>query len=514
MSDYSRSPLDVLAVNQQKGYIGLHIQQGVPLLDRDLNLLHDLITATVRSVITRYIGNGIPAGADGFAIQALPDTQNSQNFAIKAGAAGAGTCLVGGIEVPIVADTTYHAQTGVPPLTTPTATQPDPRADLVYLDVSLAEVDGTTDSDLNNLTDVGMETSVRLKPAWTVRVAEGVPVPIAPAGHVFYALAQLLRPRDVATIDAGMITDLRQARLTVSDMERRLSLMERLLLLPVFVSPPLPQFLPKSGIINQTITLNGTNFNVGTIQVRFDNLQATIVGAPSATQVAVKVPGGLTPAGTPRGVKITVSNQGGKDVSDDTFTALAAPAFADPGSQFTPNHGTPGQQVTIGGFNFNSGVAQVRFGTVAATIVGTPTASKIVVETPAGLVTDGNTTADVKITVRTTTGAVVSDDTFRAEINVPAPSFVAPPLAQFLPKRGNGGQPVTLNGQNFNFEPVTVRFGSSNATVTGSPSATQIATAVPSGMIAAGAPPIGVKVSVTTAGGTVVSTDTFTVTGP
>ena len=51
MSDYSTSPQDVLLANQQKGYVGLHIEQGVPLLDRDLNLLHDLISATMRSLI-------------------------------------------------------------------------------------------------------------------------------------------------------------------------------------------------------------------------------------------------------------------------------------------------------------------------------------------------------------------------------------------------------------------------------------------------------------------------------
>ena len=62
------SPLDLLVASQGKGYVGLHIEQGVPLLDRDLNLLHDLVAASVRSVITRYIGNGIAAGTDGFAI--------------------------------------------------------------------------------------------------------------------------------------------------------------------------------------------------------------------------------------------------------------------------------------------------------------------------------------------------------------------------------------------------------------------------------------------------------------
>jgi hypothetical protein len=514
MSDYSRSPLDLLVANQQKGYVGLHIEQGVPLLDRDLNLLHDLITATVRSVITRYIGNGIPAGADGFAIQALPAPGNSLDFRIKAAAAGSGTCLVGGIEVTIPADTTYKAQAGVPPLTIPTAAQPDPRTDIVYLDVSFIEVDGVTDPDLNNSLDVGVQTSVRLKTTFVVLVSEGVPVPVAPPGHVFYPLAQLQRPRGKDNIDSPMITDLRQSRLTVSDMERRLSLMEKLLMLPAFISPPLPQFLPKSGIINQVITLNGSNFNVGTAQVRFGAVPATIIGAASATQIVVKVPPGLTPAGVAVGVKVTVSNPGGSDVSDDTFTALPVPAFADTGGQFTPNHGTPGQPVAINGFNFNTGNPQVLFGAVPAALSGVPTATQIVVLAPAGVVPVGAASADVKITVTTNTGTALSDDNFRAEINIPAPAFVVPPLAQFLPKNGAGGQPVTLNGQNFNFGPVTVKFDTVTATVSGSPSATQIATAVPAGLIAAGAPPKGIKITVTTAGGTVVSADTFTVTGP
>jgi hypothetical protein len=515
MADYSMSPLDLLVANQQKGYVGLRIEQGVPLLDRDLNLLHDLISATVRSVVTRYIGNGIAAGADGFAIAALPAGQNSQNFRISAAAGGTpGSCLVGGIEVTIAADTAYGAQVGAVSLTTPTAAQPDPRKDIAYLDVFLIEVDGTVDVDLTNSVDVGMQTSVRLKPSWAVRVAEGVAVPAAPAGHIYYPLAQLLRPRGNAVIETKMITDLRQSRLTVSDMEQRLSLMERLLLQPAFTTPPLPQFLPKSGPINQNITLVGTNFNVGTVQVRFGAIAASIVGAPSATQIVVRVPPGLTPAGTPVGVKITVSNPGGSDISDDTFTALAAPAFAEAGGQFTPNHGLPGQSITINGFNFNAANAQVTIGGLAATLVGTPTANQIVAQIPAGLVPGGSTSADVKVIVTTGTGMVTSDDTLRAEINIPAPAFVTPPTAQFLPKSGPGGQTITLNGQNFNFAPATVKFDTTAAIVSGVPSATQIAVVVPAGMITGGAPPKGVKITVTTPGGSVISADTFTVTGP
>jgi hypothetical protein len=510
VADFSKSPLDLLLANQQKGYVGIHIEQGVPVLDRDLNLLHDLVAATVRAVITRYIGNGAPAGADGFAVQALPGGQNSQDFRIAAGDSGPGTALVGGIEVTIPAPITYTSQTGLPPLTTPSAAQPDPRIDTVYLDVSLAEVDGTVDTDLTNSQDVGVQTSVRLKPGFVVRVAEGVPVPAPPAGHVFYPLAQLARRRGQDTIVAAMITDLRQRRLTVADMERRLSLVEKTLLLPAFVVSPAPQFVPKSGVINQAITLNGTNFNVGTPTVRFGDAVARIVGTPSATQIVARVPGGLTPAGNPVQVKLTVSNAGGAVVSDDTFTVQPAPAFADPGGQFSPANGTPGTQVTLNGFNFNVGGLQVQFANVAATIVGTPTPTQIVVQVPAGLVPGGSTSADVKITVTTTAGSVISDDTFRAELNIPAPVFATPPAPQFTPKSGTAGQTITLNGQNFNFAPVSVKFDTATATIVGSPSATQIAAQVPAGLTPPGTSK-QIKITVTTAGGSVTSTDNFTV---
>ena len=76
-----------------------------------------------------------------------------------------------------------------------------------------------------------------------------------------------------------------------------------------------------------------------------------------------------------------------------------------------------------------------------------------------------------------------------------------------------GNQSITLFGQNFNFPPVTVKFGNTNAVVSGAPSATQIAVQVPPNMVAAGSS-LGVNITVTTAGGSAVSTDTFTVTGP
>ena len=520
MSDFSASPLDFLLANQQKGYTGLHLEQGVPVLDRDLNLLHDLVTAGIRALFTRYVGNGLAAGTDGFGIQELPAGHNTQDFQISAGPAGAGSILVGGLEVTISAAVAYSGQAGVAPLTTPQPTQPDPRLDTVYLDVFLIEVDGTADPDLNNSHDVGMETSVRLKPAWLVRVAEGVPVPQPPPGHAFCPLAGLRRPRGVATIDQAMLTDLRQRRLTMSDLEQRLSLMEQVLLLPAFVapSPSHPQFSPRSGNIGDGITLNGRNFNVGSPQVLFGNLPAAIVGTPTADQLVVQVPAGLTPDGTTVTVHLTVSNAGGKAVSDDVFLVRLAPAFAAPRSQFTPVHGTPGTPVTLSGFNFNVGTPRVLFGTVVATAVGPPTANNLTVQVPAGVVPAGQLHADVNITVTTSQGVqggtVVSDDVFRAEVDTPAPVFAQPP--QFTPKSNPRGQNITLNGTNFNFPPVSVQFTTTgagavtvSAVLVGPPSATQIAVTVPQALPSSGT----ANITVTTAGGSVTSTDVFLITG-
>jgi hypothetical protein len=401
MSDYSTSPQDLLLANQQKGYVGIHIEQGVPVLDRDLNLLHDLITATLRSVITSYVGNGIAAGADGFAILALPSGQNSQNFQIADAGGKPGKILVGGIEVAIAATTTYATQPGVPPLTTPSAAQPDPRSDTVYLDAFFTEVDSTVDPDLGNSLDVGMETSVRLKPSWVVRVAEGVPVPAAPAGHVYYSLAQLQRPRGKDTIDPTMVTDLRQSRLTVADMEQRLALMERLLIIPTFNASP-NQFNPKLAPPATSVTLFGNNFNVGAVKVLFGTTPAALTATPTSAQITVAVPNIA-----PQAVAITVQTAGGTVTTVDTFQVVPpAPTFNPSPNQFNPKLGLPNTSVTLFGNGFNVGSAKVFFGATVATLVGTPTATQIVAAVPT------MATGPVTITVQTGGGQVTSSDTF------------------------------------------------------------------------------------------------------
>src|SRR5262245_48784414 len=68
MANFSQDPGAVLTANWQKGYVSAYIEQGVPVLDRDLNLIHDLIATMVRSLFTNYIGNGVAANSSTFRI--------------------------------------------------------------------------------------------------------------------------------------------------------------------------------------------------------------------------------------------------------------------------------------------------------------------------------------------------------------------------------------------------------------------------------------------------------------
>jgi hypothetical protein len=191
-----------------------------------------------------------------------------------------------------------------------------------------------------------------------------------------------------------------------------------------------------------------------------------------------------------------VSTTGGSVVSDDTFNVLGGgppPAFAASPNQFTPKAGGPGASITIFGSNFNVAPVSVRFGSTAATVASS-SPTQVVAQVPAGV------TGAVKVTVATGGGSATSTDDFTAGA---PPAFAASPN-QFTPKFGGVGQTVTLTGSNFNLAPVAVQFGTVAATVVSS-APTQIVTQVPVG--AAGS----LKIRVTTAAGTVVSDDNFTV---
>lgn len=502
MGDFSRPPAELLADSQSRGYVGLHVEQGVPVLDRDLNLLQDLIAAGIRSLFTRYIGDGVAAGSDAFRID---PAGAPQDFRISAGAdGGRGWCLIGGLDVAIDAPMLYKAQPGADALTTPTAPQPDPREDTVYLEAWVEEVEGTP--DLDNSADVGMQTSTRLKVRSAVRVAEGGPVPSG-GGRVRHTLAVLRRPHGRDTIEAPMIVDRRQRRLTVTDLEQRLDVVERVLLVPAFVPfappPALQQFTPSSGPALTVVQLHGTNFDVGRLQVLIGGKAAPMEDAPSSNRAVVKVPTGLTPEGRPATVKMTVQNEVRASTSDLDFTVEPKLVFAAPGQQLQPPNGPPGTVVTVSGFNFNMpGQLVVTVGPAQAPPLAPATNTTLRVRVP-----DNLTPGPVRVTLALPNDSATTTDSFRVD-PIPAPAFTTVG-AQFSPPEGVAGTRVVLNGRNFDFTP-TVKFGDVAAPSISDVTATQIAVLVPPNLVPAGSTERPVSIVVTTrAGGTATSATPF-----
>jgi hypothetical protein len=215
MGNYSRNTFDIV-----KHYVSVRLQQGVPLVDADWNEMEDIRRFELQAFLKWFVGDGVPYGNDGFniisiAFPAFGDiTANVGDFVIQGGnGKGAGYCLVDGMEALIEENTTYINQElynnpvratawkvdNLPPLAVSTN-----RTDLVFLDVWEREVGALEDKELIN-DDIGIETAVRLKREWVVRVLENCIETEVPAKwtvadqtqrvkqprHAYYPLAQL-----------------------------------------------------------------------------------------------------------------------------------------------------------------------------------------------------------------------------------------------------------------------------------------------------------------------------------
>lgn len=228
MGNFSRDTFDRL-----KHYVGVRLQQGVPIVDADWNELEDIRRYELQAFLKWFVGNGVPNGNDGFEIQAVADPND---LSIRGGDGtpeGTGRLLVEGLDVlnetdlrytaqPLFNDAALGAEWGVdpiPPLTTPAGN----RVDTVYLDVWEREVDSTEDADLVNPA-IGVETAVRTRREWAVRVVEGSPsVPAPTTGHTFYGLATLNRVGGSAVIPAAGIADRRETILSLGSALDHLS---------------------------------------------------------------------------------------------------------------------------------------------------------------------------------------------------------------------------------------------------------------------------------------------------
>jgi hypothetical protein len=225
-------------------YVGVRLQQGVPIVDADWNELEDVRRFELRAFLKWFVGDGVPDGPNQDAFR-IEGTGAVDDFTIRAGlAAGAvdglrnvGRCLVDGLDVMIEANVTYRGQDlhdsrpGAAalrarrnvtrsvqemsdaafvdgPLTGPDVT--------VYLDVWEWMVTPSVDPALVH-PGLGTESCVRMRREWVVRVRNGLsaPQPGGPGsdpGHSYYALATL-RWQPGQTIDPSDVTDRRDRRL-------------------------------------------------------------------------------------------------------------------------------------------------------------------------------------------------------------------------------------------------------------------------------------------------------------
>src|SRR5215207_4039206 len=54
-----------------KHYVGVRLQQGVPIVDADWNELEDIRRYELQAFLKWFVGDGVPAGNDGFRIKAM-----------------------------------------------------------------------------------------------------------------------------------------------------------------------------------------------------------------------------------------------------------------------------------------------------------------------------------------------------------------------------------------------------------------------------------------------------------
>jgi hypothetical protein len=193
-----------------KSYIGVRLQQGVPLLDRDWNELEDIRRHVERTLREHYVGEGVPDG-DGFAVRA-PSFPAPDDVVI-----GAGHCSVAGYDVwSSAADVLFSAQgDGV---TLPPALPDATDVLTLYLEPDVVRVDSADDPELGNPQDINLETCVRDRLVWSVRAVRQPGVP--PAGS--YVLAEITRPAGTEQITDDMVADRRRTLLNLAQAVDRL----------------------------------------------------------------------------------------------------------------------------------------------------------------------------------------------------------------------------------------------------------------------------------------------------
>jgi len=202
------------SVSDPQHYVGVRLQQGVPLLDADWNELDDIRRTEAQALLNFFIGSGVPANNSGFEITG---SGGSNSFTI-----GMGIMSVDGLIVINPQVTTYISQpesSNLGNLNQP----PGERTDLIYLDVWDEEVgaNGSNYDDARLVNpQIGVETSRRLARHWAVRVeedAQAIPPENIEEGHHYSILALMERSPSTSAIQDAMIIDQRKIGITLAD---------------------------------------------------------------------------------------------------------------------------------------------------------------------------------------------------------------------------------------------------------------------------------------------------------
>ncbi|MGI9097971.1 MAG: hypothetical protein ACR2H2_05675 [Solirubrobacteraceae bacterium] len=200
--------------DERKRYVGVRLQQGVPLLDRDWNELEDIRRHFERRLRELNIGAGVP-DLHGFEIKP-PGFAAQHDVLISAG-----SCSVGGLDVVNERDVLFSEQGDREALPPPADAKSGPLT--LYLEPEVVRIDATVDAALKNAQDINMETCLRDQLRWTVRAVRRPALP--PPGAC--VLAEINRGPGQTQITADMIVDRRRTMLNLADAVDRLGSAER-----------------------------------------------------------------------------------------------------------------------------------------------------------------------------------------------------------------------------------------------------------------------------------------------
>jgi len=235
--------------------------------------------------------------------------------------------------------------------------------------------------------------------------------------------------------------------------------------------PYITDFSPTNGSSGTAVTINGAHF-ITPLTVKFNGVTTPGASAPTATQISVNAPSGVTSG------PISVTTSFGTYTNPATFYV---PPIV---TGFSPAAGRPGTNVIITGTNF-LGASAVRFNNLDATSFNVLSNRAIQAVVPVAA-----TTGPIRIIAPA--GSVFTGNNF----------VVQPTILGFSPAFGAVGTPVTITGANFNVGTPVVKFNGVQAAMPTGVTFGQLLAVVPAGATTG-------PITVTTTDGTATSAVNF-----